>query len=220
MRPGYRHDNGGRIVNLPEFIYFDLGNVITFFDHEIGMARLAQQSRRTAADVRDVLFASDLQTRYETGTITSARFCQSIRDGLACDVPDADILESCSAIFELNHALVPLIAQLAAAGHRLGVLSNTCAAHWEWITRDRYRILPHYFPVIVCSYVVGSMKPDRGIYEHAIAAANVPADRIFFVDDRDDNVLGARQAGLDAVLYRGVVPLYRDLIARGVLANF
>ena len=42
------------------------------------------------------------------------------------------------------------------------------------------------------------MKPDRKIFERAIAAANRPAEALFFIDDREENIVAARQLGMKA----------------------
>ena len=67
----------------------------------------------------------------------------------------------------------------------------------------------------VLSYEVRSLKPEPAIYDEAIRRAGVAADRIFFVDDRVENVEGARRAGMDAVVFTGVDQLQRELARRG-----
>ena len=46
------------------------------------------------------------------------------------------------------------------------------------------------------------------------------ARQIFFVDDRPENVDGARQAGFDAVLYEGATHLAKALRRRGLTFNY
>ena len=47
---------------------------------------------------------------------------------------------------------------------------------------------------VVLSYEVKAMKPARSIYDFATQQAGVPAERIFFTDDRLDNIAGAKEA--------------------------
>ncbi len=42
---------------------------------------------------------------------------------------------------------------------------------------------------------------DRAIYEHAIAGAGVASEEALFLDDRPENIEGARQAGMKAELF-------------------
>jgi HAD superfamily hydrolase (TIGR01509 family) len=68
----------------------------------------------------------------------------------------------------------------------------------------------------VLSFEAEAMKPDRRIYDAAIQRAGVPADRIFFVDDREENVAGARAAGIDAVQFVDCDTLIADLRKRNI----
>ena len=47
------------------FLYFDLGNVLLYFDHEIGCRQIAEVAGLTAQEVRRVLLDGDLLARYE-----------------------------------------------------------------------------------------------------------------------------------------------------------
>jgi len=47
------------------------------------------------------------------------------------------------------------------------------------------------------------MKPDIGIYRHAIDKVNIEADKCLFIDDMEANVIGAREAGLNSMVFKG-----------------
>lgn len=205
-----------------EFIYFDLGKVILDFDHAKGCQAIASLTGRSSAEVDQALFGSGLEDQFETGAITPSelhrQFCETlgITDVL---LDEQQLMRSMSDIFSPNQPMFALIAQLRAVNHRLGILSNTCVAHWEFVTA-RYRILDSLFGPKILSYEARSMKPDRKIYERAIDASGTAAASCFFVDDKPENVEGAIAAGLDAVLYQSVGKLAADLQLRGVGVNF
>ncbi|MCA9149986.1 MAG: HAD family phosphatase [Planctomycetales bacterium] len=201
------------------FIYFDLGNVLLNFDHGIACARIAAGGSRSEQEVDQLIFGSGLQNRFESGEIAGDRFAQQVAVDTGWQAEPSELLEICSDIFDLNAAIVPVVAHLKAAQHRLGILSNTCSAHWDWVYGGRYSILRGTFEQLVLSYEVGAMKPARSIYDAAIAAAGVPAEAIFFTDDREENVAGALAAGIDATLFRGTQALIDDLRARGIRCN-
>ncbi len=124
-----------------------------------------------------------------------------------------------SAIFDLNTTMTPLVAQLAASGAAMGVLSNTCEGHWRFCI-EHYRILTQCFHTFALSYKLRAMKPTPEIYHQAALAARREPQAIFFVDDLPDNVQGAKEAGWDAVLFQGAVQLGRDLRQRGFDFNY
>ena len=49
---------------------------------------------------------------------------------------------------------------------------------------------------------MGSRKPDRAAFEHVAREIGVPAGRVLFFDDLEENVEGARATGMQAVLVR------------------
>jgi HAD superfamily hydrolase (TIGR01509 family) len=94
------------------------------------------------------------------------------------------------------------------------LVSNTNEAHIDFI-RSNYRVLEH-FDHHIFSYEVGSLKPDRKIFEHAIAASGFPAETLFFTDDREENVVAARNLGLHAHQFKTESALVNALAAAGV----
>jgi HAD superfamily hydrolase (TIGR01509 family) len=108
-------------------------------------------------------------------------------------------IDSYSAAFVASMAPLPdagmVIADLAARGFRLAILSNW--PHAATIDRfaDAYGWLPHLETVIV-SQRVGTIKPNPEIFRQAAVALEAPPDRILHVgDDWAADVVGASQAG-------------------------
>ena len=64
------------------------------------------------------------------------------------------------------------------------------------------------------------MKPATEIYADAVASVGLRPQEIFFVDDLEANVEGARQAGFDAVHYTSAAELDKALRKRGVRINY
>ena len=80
----------------------------------------------------------------------------------------------------------------------LGIVSN-------WDSRlfsiCRGMGLDKYFDFILASAVVGSAKPDSGIFKEALQRAKVSPDKALHIGDSLENdVWGAKRAGIDALL--------------------
>ncbi|NIL97741.1 MAG: HAD-IA family hydrolase [Planctomycetales bacterium] len=202
------------------FIYFDLGNVLLRFCRQRQFQQMADVAGLDPEQVRVAVMESGLHEMYESGAVSTAiffqRFCQAT--GACCD--DQMLRQAGSDIFWPNYSMIPLVAALRSAGYRLGVLSNTNPAHWEWISQGRFGLLPGYFEQIVLSYQVGAMKPARNIYQTAVACAGVEPAEIFYMDDIEQNVMGAQQAGFDAVTYTTTDALVHALRQRGLRFNY
>jgi glucose-1-phosphatase len=208
----------------PQFIYFDMGNVLLRFSHERQAEQMARVAGVEAQRAWDVLFEEGLHWELERGDIGPeafyARFCEQTGSRLqSAQIDLAELDRAANDIFDLNVPIVPLCGHLAAAGYRLGVLSNTTEPHWRHCTA-RFGILTSLFQVHALSFRLRSMKPDPRAYEQAAELAGVPAGGIFYTDDREDNVTAACEAGYDAVLYESVAQLNLALHQRGVRINY
>jgi putative hydrolase of the HAD superfamily len=185
------------VVNIPrpDFMYFDLGNVLLFFDHGLAIRSMAKIAGVAPAKMRSLIMDSDLQIEYETGLISGEEFIERIAAGLGKSLDSREMLQAAADMFIPNLQILPVIEHVKQAGVPIGLLSNTCQAHWEWILEQRYASVVDHFGPIVLSYEAKSMKPDSQIYRVAEQHAGCPPEKIFFVDDRHDNVEGARKAG-------------------------
>ncbi|MEQ1886435.1 MAG: HAD family phosphatase [Bryobacteraceae bacterium] len=84
--------------------------------------------------------------------------------------------------------------ELRAAGIRTAMLSNLPRPLGE-----RLRATPGFFDHfdhLTLSYELGVNKPNAAIYRHAIDGLGIQAEEALFLDDRADNIEGARAVGL------------------------
>ena len=201
-----------------KFIYFDLGRVLLDFTHERGFEQIAESAELTPDAVRAALFDTGISDRYETGELSTGEFHQEFCAASGSNLSVESLTTAWSDIFDLKPETVALAANLKSAGNRIGILSNTCEAHWEFAAK-KFRVLGQLFDPVITSYDVKSMKPDSKIYESAAEAANCEPSELFFVDDRDENVEGARKLGWNAELFQSALQLASDLEGLGVEFN-
>jgi len=205
-------------VATPRFLYFDLGNVILHFDHRVAARQIAELTALPENRVWDVLFAGGLELRYESGELDDCRFYEEFCRVTDTQPDQAAWLLAGSEIFKLNASIVPVLGALKGAGYSLGILSNTCPAHWNYC--QRYGIVRYGFDVYALSYEHGACKPDPSIYSYAADRAGVRANEIFYTDDIEANVVAAREAGFDAVQYTSAPRLVDELHSRGLRFNY
>ncbi|HEY2412139.1 MAG TPA: HAD family phosphatase [Pirellulaceae bacterium] len=204
----------------PEFIYFDMGNVLIHFSHEKMAEQMAQVVGIEPQLAWRILFEDKrgLEWAYERGELQReqfyARFCEA-----AGASADSDVLDTAgSDIFAINAPTCGLASQLASAGYRLGICSNTTLSHWGHCV-SHYRVLATAFTVYALSFELGAIKPDPVFYRAAAKLTGASPDRIFFADDRPENVAAAKSAGWDAVVYESAAQINEALRVRGVISN-
>lgn len=199
------------VVEQSRFVYFDLGNVLALFDHHIAARNLAGICGRSLAEVIDKLFVTDLQTRYETGLVTSQQYVDEINQTLNCRVSHESILEAISDMFQPNWPIIQALELVQQAGIPIGILSNTCEAHWNWLMKEEWPMLRGWYKHIVLSYEVHSMKPDAGIYVECERVCGCAGRNVFFTDDRADNIAAAASRGWATHQYLGIADLMHSL---------
>jgi glucose-1-phosphatase len=200
----------------PTFIYFDLGNVLLLFDRQIACRQVGELVELPASRIDQLIYGSGQQARYEDGLMTSRQFHENFCASSGTR-PDAEAFHLASSdMFRVNEPVIRLVHQLKRAGFRLGLLSNTCESHWRFLDRTRRYGIGELFEQTVLSFEVGASKPRSAIYDEAIRRAGCPATDLFFVDDREENVVAARQAGIDAEVFVDATRLDSDLRDRGV----
>jgi putative hydrolase of the HAD superfamily len=195
-------------------IVFDLGKVLIPFEWQRGYDAFATASPYPAEEVRARIKETGLFEGFELGKVEPREVAERVSKVLGLSVSFDEFQKLWSSIF-LPETIVPddMLERLRR-NHRLLVLSNTDAIHFRWV-KGRYPFLRH-FDDFVLSFELGLRKPEPEIYQAAISRAGCEARDIFFTDDRQDNVEGAIQAGIDAVQFLGVEQLERELKSRGV----
>ncbi len=119
------------------------------------------------------------------------------------DLPEAFFREVDQAFrrrsaFYVFPDVIPALEAMRAAGLRLAVVSN-----WGWAAPELLQTLElaRHFEVLSISARVGFQKPHPAIFEHALELLGVaPWEALHVGDDPSADVLGARRAGIEAVL--------------------
>ena len=101
--------------------------------------------------------------------------------------------------FEAEPAVVEMIGQLRAAGIGCHLATNQ-QAYRRAIMQDE-RGYGAWFDQTFYSCDVGLAKPDPAYFRAILAAIDVPASSVLFIDDNENNVAAALGVGLRAEVY-------------------
>ncbi|NHC46320.1 HAD-IA family hydrolase [Motilibacter aurantiacus] len=96
----------------------------------------------------------------------------------------------------VNQAVAGALPGLRARGVRLGLLSNAPAAIARRLEEQPWTQALH---AMTFSCDIPAAKPDPAAYTAALDALGAAAEDVVFVDDRAENVEGARALGITAV---------------------
>lgn len=194
-------------------LFFDLGNVLLFFDHQKTVDQIAKHCNIDTSMIKN---AMDLYAdAYERGAIDS----RSIHEHL-CALANKKIefdlfMNALGDIFKPNEPVIALALQLKKKGHKLFALSNTCEAHYDF-AYENYPFLRE-FDGSVLSYRVAARKPEKKIYEKAVEIAGCGIEECFYTDDIPEFIAAARSMHMDAELYTTPEQLTQHLVLRGLI---
>jgi putative hydrolase of the HAD superfamily len=154
---------------------------------------------------------------FDRGDITAEDYWMALAAdaGVAIDGEQLDLV--CKWDVEMfgkaNLEMVGWLGQLRRGGIKTGLLSNIHPAMIAYL-RENFEWL-ELFDFKTFSAEVRLIKPDPAIYEHTLRGLGVRAGETLFVDDREINVLAARELGIHTVQFRSVEQLRRELEAIG-----
>lgn len=199
-------------LQRPAVILFDVGNTLSYLDHDV----LAHITGQVGAAI-----SAEILARAEA--VAKRRYEQQIKQGASHEQGwqlymraifeaaglSAPLAERATEMAKAEHerfnlwrkvpdGLVVGLERALAAGVRLGIVSNSEGALLDLLTRVG---LSRLFETVVDSGLEGVRKPDPAIFQLALERMNLAGDRVLYAGDIPEvDVMGARAAGLDAVL--------------------
>jgi putative hydrolase of the HAD superfamily len=105
-----------------------------------------------------------------------------------------------SGLFDILTPLeqnVRVLEELHRRGYRLLILSNFIEEGYHYV-RSKYDFFS-LFEGGVISWEIRALKPEPEIYDTLIERYGLTPSRSLFIDDREENVAGARERGLQAL---------------------
>ena len=191
-------------------IVLDMGNVLLDYNPEVPLEFFCE-SEESKHIIRKELFEGPEWALGDLGQISDReRF-----DLVKVRVPEKyyEELKRCVDYWDICMTVVPgareFCKKMRKAGKKLYVLSNASDRFYDYFTR----FLPlDYFDGVVVSADVDIVKPDAGIYQYLLDTFRLLPEECLFIDDREDNVEGARQVGMQAVQFQNDFEVIEKLV--------
>jgi putative hydrolase of the HAD superfamily len=198
-----------------EALLFDLGNVLIDVDFGRAISDWAKAANILEGRIASCFGPDEAYCAHERGELSEAQYFASLRKSLGIDLRDEQFLSGWNAIFgEPIPGMAQLIHDLSQA-LPVYAFSNTNKAHrahWQ----PRYRALLAPFREVICSCDIGIRKPDAAAFIKVARLIGVAPSRIGFFDDLEENVAGARAAGLHAFRASSALEVRKALPALGI----
>jgi epoxide hydrolase-like predicted phosphatase len=194
-------------------VVWDLGGVILRTFDWSGRIRWEERLKLEPYALSGLVFKSAAARKASVGKANSADVWQWIGEHLGLEERQLREMErDFWSGDQLDENLLTFIRSLRPK-YKTGLLSNgwpdtSQALDNEWNIADA-------FDAIVVSADVGMVKPDPRIYHLMLERLDVSAAHAVLIDDFEENIDGARQVGMQAILFQSpeqVISALRSLI--------
>lgn len=183
-------------------VILDIGDVLARFDWQ-GFLRKKGYDDETLQILRDAVFKNNDWEAADKGLLTEEEILQSFID----NAPDyekeiRDIYEHMGETIHTFPYTEKWIQKLRRMNLHIYYLSNYSQPLYER-TKEELSFL-YQLDGGYMSYEIHCMKPDQEIYQKLLNDFDLDPARCVFIDDRLENVVGARAIGMQAIHFTGI----------------
>ena len=191
-------------------IIFDLGNVLVEYNLSLIFNRFLAISDVNAKKEEIYKFFSQAYTRrFEIGATNRYEFYKEVSSHFELKISYEDFRQVYCDIFHERADFKPYVLQMIE-NYPVAVLSNTDELHHEYLINK--------FPWLLkikkwfVSYKMKKLKPNPDIYLDVIKEFDgAQPKELIFIDDKKENIKGAKQVGLKPILFTSTSDVVRKL---------
>lgn len=193
-------------------VVFDLDGVVRHFDPD----HVRAIERRHGIAEGAIEFFAFAQPQIEdvtTGRISRAAWVEMIARHVGSAAAAAEWGSQPSRVD-------PNILQLAAELREAGIVTAILTNGTDTIPAEAAELgLVRHFDPIFNSAAIGYVKPDERVFLHVLDHLGVEAHEVFFTDDSERKLHGARSCGMHVHHFTGIGPLRAALARHELLAR-
>ena len=186
-------------------IIFDLGGVILNIDYQRSVQAFKDLGLSNFENLYSQASQNNIFDLFETGKISTSEFRNELREASQLNLSDIEIDNAWnSMLLDLPQERIDFLQKINKK-YRIFLLSNTNQIHIEKFTENIYKqfhenILDKVFEKVYYSSQIGYRKPNADAFQYVLDDSKLLASETFFIDDSQQHVIGAGQAGLHAGL--------------------
>jgi HAD superfamily hydrolase (TIGR01509 family) len=194
-------------------LIFDLFGVLVAFDDRLVYDQIAQRCTNPGAvakELQDLVSEPNLIRGHTSFAELEKRLRQKF--GFKGSTQDFERIWK-SSYSEPMPGIRGLLLQLAGQC-RLVLLSNVDPYYWPVVSSSIPELKSFHAQVL--SFETGIAKPEKSAFRLAVAAAAVPVERCYFIDDKPENIEAASSVGLAGHVFHNTIALKAALRKTGL----
>jgi hypothetical protein len=192
-------------------VVLDIGWVLVRLNYR-PLIELLRQHGANVSDRESVMSHIGLEA-HECGHLPGTGLLQNIAALARTPLSLGEVRRRWVDMFEVVPEMMALAHRLSEC-YRVYLLSNIGDLHWVQLSREfRMHAVGHG---ALPSFLAGVMKPHAAIYDEAERRFALEPAATVFIDDRPENIAGARERGWQGVVHRDPATTRAALAALGV----
>ena len=191
-------------------IFFDFGQVlINFIPYD--MTKVYVQDEQDIKLVEEVVFDRIYWDKLDEGLITDEQVINDVYRRLPERLHEKAHKVYYNWIYNIPEieGMDAIVSELKNKGINICLLSNIS---WLFIKNYKESHILRHFDRFVFSAEVGLVKPHKDIFEYALTKQGFKASETLFIDDREDNILGAKSVGINGYVFDGDVTKLKEYL--------
>ena len=199
-----------------EGLLFDMGGVVIDIDFDQALLTWEGFSKLPIEEIRRRFTMDAAYEDHERGKIDATKYFAHLRSVLELEASDIDIALGWNAIFVGE--IVETVNDILSVRNQLPcfAFTNSNPTHQAaWMAA--YPTVVSSFHQVFVSSKLGLRKPERAAFDAISDATGTSLADMLFFDDSEENVVGARAAGLQAVHVKSPLDVKQALIEIGAL---
>lgn len=203
-------------ANNFEVIFFDIGGVLLHIYPDRMIKEIATITN-TSFNVVQNNFPKSAHDAYERGKINDYEWFNLFKKSLpdSGGLLEKNFWKAWSMLLGEETDVIDILIKLKKS-YRIWLLSNTNPSHIKNEIENN-NLFPQLVDGTVYSFDVGYRKPEKDIYKVASDLAEVDLKRCVFIDDLEDNIIGANNIGMQGIHYKNTPDLKNDLKSLNIL---
>lgn len=194
----------------PKAVIFDYGNVLCAPQQPSDLQAIAAMLDLSEAEFLPLYWRYRID--YDAARMDAAGFwhgvLQSVSPAQIARLVELDI----ASWMRPNPPMLDWARRLREAGLKTALLSNMPKELRDYLM-EQVAWMPA-FDQVTFSCDVRICKPDSAIYQHCLGGLGVAAGEALFLDDREDNVRGAQEVGIHALLFTDAPAAWRQIAGK------
>jgi len=198
------------------FVIFDMDGVLDRYDLGARLERLAAATGKSAEAIHAAIWKSGFEDAADAGQFSAEEYLKGFAERVGAPVSRAAWVAARRAGMHPNRDVLELAKRLKRRAG-IAVLTNN-----GFLVKDSFdELFPELPPLfgerLHVAAEFGAKKPDPEVYRRLVARHVIEPGMAMMVDDKPENVEGAKAAGLAGCRFSGIDGLRRELRARGLL---